>query len=248
MKSSLLLIRLDKILQALRSKRLLRALVQNRVLVGAEHRHILVAKNALQNLATVIDIGANRGQFSLAARHWAPKARIIAFEPLSPPAAIFRKVFKDDSYVTLHQAAVGSVAGEATIHVSSADDSSSLLPISVIQEKLFPGTGEIRTDKISVGRLTDYVETGKIIAPAMLKLDVQGYELEALRGCEELLTRFQYIYAECSFMELYEGQALADVIIAWLRERDFSLKGVYNISYDRNGKSVQGDFLFEKID
>jgi len=45
-------------------------------------------------------------------------------------------------------------------------------------------------------------------------------------------------------MELYKGQALADEVIAWLRERGFALNGVYNMAYDRNGKAVQADFLF----
>lgn len=80
--------------------------------------------------------------------------------------------------------------------------------------------------------------------PAFLKLDVQGFELEALRGCEDLLGHFSNVYAECSFVELYSGQALAHEIISWLRERGFSLSGVYNMGYDRNGRAVQGDFLF----
>jgi len=80
----------------------------------------------------------------------------------------------------------------------------------------------------------------------MLKIDVQGFELQALRGCEELLDCFTYIYVECSFTELYEGQALADEIIEWLRKRNFVLKGIYNPYYDANGVAIQGDFLFAK--
>ena len=78
----------------------------------------------------------------------------------------------------------------------------------------------------------------------LMLLDVQGYELEALKGCDGLLGCFEYVYAECSFMELYEGQPLADTIIAWLRERGFRLQGVYNLTYNPKGRAVQGDFLF----
>ena len=56
--------------------------------------------------------------------------------------------------------------------------------------------------------------------------DEQGFELTALQGCEELLDRFEWVYAECSFIELYEGQALADEVIAWLRERGLRPKEV----------------------
>ena len=75
---------------------------------------------------------------------------------------------------------------------------------------------------------------------------MQSYELEALRGCESLLPHFTWVYCECSFLPLYEGQALADEVIAWLRERGFVLTGVYNMTYDGDGKVVQADFLFER--
>jgi len=86
----------------------------------------------------------------------------------------------------------------------------------------------------------------EIVSPALLKLDVQGYELSALRGCEDLLQAFAWVYVERSFMELYKGQALADDVIAWLRERGYNLSGVYNMAYDRNGRAVQADFLFSR--
>jgi len=82
--------------------------------------------------------------------------------------------------------------------------------------------------------------------PAFLKLDVQGFELEALRGCEDLLDRFACVYAECSFVEMYAGQALADEVIAWLRDRGFRLRGVHNMVYDRGGRAIQADFLFTR--
>ena len=81
--------------------------------------------------------------------------------------------------------------------------------------------------------------------PALLTLDVQGYELEALHGCEALLPSFTWIYCECSFVTLYEGQALASDVIAWLHARDFRLHGVYNLVYDVAGKEGQGDFFFK---
>ncbi|MDP2854676.1 MAG: FkbM family methyltransferase [Smithellaceae bacterium] len=84
---------------------MLDALLRYGVLAGAEHRHVL------SPLGTVVDIGANRGQFSLAVRHWSPEVRVFAFEPLSGPAARFRKVFQGDFKVILHQAAIGPETG-----------------------------------------------------------------------------------------------------------------------------------------
>ena len=76
------------------------------------------------------------------------------------------------------------------------------------------------------------------------KIDVQGFELEVLKGCEDILGKFAYAYIECSFTELYAGQALAYQIISWLEARKFNFTGIYNIGYDNFGKAVQGDFFF----
>ncbi len=240
MKLALLLLRLKKSAQLLRSPLSLKAFFSHRVLAGAEHRHVLGS-----DLATIIDIGANRGQFALAAKKWAPKALVIAFEPLTAAAHKFRQVFRGTSGIIFHQAAIGPQSCSTTIHVSAADDSSSLLSFLPMLEQLFPGTREIRTERVKLGPLSDFVRPEELVHPAMLKMDVQGYELEALRGCENLLGRFSYIYAECSFVALYSGQALADDIIAWLRERGWCLKGIYNMTYDGKGRSIQADFLFE---
>jgi FkbM family methyltransferase len=173
-----------------------------------------------------------------------PEARIFSFEPLPGPAARFHAVFAGDAQVKLYEAAIGPVRGETTIHISKRDDSSSLLPITAKQDALFPGTAEIGTTTVSVGPLHDFVSEDRIGPPALLKLDVQGFELQALQGCESLLHRFAYVYAECSFVELYGNQALADEVIAWLRERGFRLHGVYNMTYDDADRAVQADFLF----
>lgn len=219
------------------------ALRRNRVAAGVEHAAVL---RHLGTMRTVVDIGANRGQFAMVARHCFPEARIVSFEPLAGPAAIYREVFAGDARATLVESAVGPQAGEAQIHVSARDDSSSLLPITARQSALFPGTGETGTATIRVMRLADALPAAEIAAPALLKLDVQGFELQALAGCEEVLDRFDWVYAECSFVELYAGQSLADEVIAWLRDRGLALVGVYNMAYDAQGRAVQADFLFRR--
>lgn len=236
---TLLMTRLDKLFQVLCSGRLLQALVRYGVLAGAEHRHILG-----REFETVVDIGANRGQFALAARRWAPNARVFSFEPLPGPAQMFRSVFAGDQRVSLHEVAIGPQAAQCEMHVSARDDSSSLLPITGAQSEMFPGTAEVSTTMVQVAPLETFIGAEQICAPAMLKLDVQGFEYEALRGCESLLRKFDLVYCECSFVELYSGQRLAADVIEWLSERGFRIKGMFNLAYDGQGQAIQGDFLF----
>jgi hypothetical protein len=102
----------------------------------------------------------------------------------------------------------------------------------------------VGTATIVVGPLDSFVSAAEIESPALLKLDVQGFELKALRGCESLLDQFAFVYVECSFIELYTGQALAHEVVAWLEQRGFRLSGTHNMTRDASGREVQADFLF----
>ncbi len=193
----------------------------------------------------MVDAGANRGQFALVARRWFPKARIIAFEPLPGPASTFRKVFGSDAAAELHEHALGSEAAYKLMHVSQRDDSSSLLPITPLQVRLFPSTTEARAETVRVERLDGLLSPEDIVPPAMFKLDLQGYELRALEGAGKLLACFEYVYCECAFAGLYDGEPLADAVIAFLDSQGFRLAGVYNVGYAPEGYAVQADFLFQ---
>jgi FkbM family methyltransferase len=234
--------KLKKLFRVLMEPMFIEALLSGAA-AGVEHKSALLT---LKGCRYVVDIGANRGQFALIARKCFPDAMIASFEPLPGPAAIFRQVFAGDARVILHESAVGPEAGQAEIHISARDDSSSLLPITERQSTLFPGTAEAGCQSIRVSPLDKALASEEIAELALLKLDVQGFELQALQGCESLLRNFSWVYAECSFVELYEGQALADEVIAWLRERGFMLSGVYNMTYDKEERVIQADFLFAR--
>jgi len=210
------------------------------VAAAVEHEPLLKTLN----FATIVDIGANRGQFSLVARRCFPAAKIIAFEPLTPAAERFRNALRGDSLVILHQVAIGPSKGDATMHVSAEDDSSSLLPITKLQQSLFTGTREVATVTVQVDTLSDRIKEGELQSPALLKIDVQGYEVAALHGCASLLPRFSHVYIECSFVELYAGQALAAEVIDHLSNHGFDLRGVYNVEYHPQGCALQADLLF----
>jgi FkbM family methyltransferase len=211
-----------------------------RVFASTEHDRII---DQLA-LSTVVDIGANRGQFALCIRRLYPKAKIFSFEPLRKPAATYRKVFEKDGRAKLFQKAISAHAGSAEMHVSRWDSSSSLLPFAQAQHDNFPFTEESGLETVSAATLSACLDRHSIEGTALLKLDVQGYELAALRGCEDLLADFAYVYVEASFVELYVGQALATDVIAYLFTKGFKLICVANLSKGRGGRPIQADFLF----
>lgn len=214
-----------------------------KVAAGIEHEKLL--KN-IPSCHLIVDVGANRGQFSLVARRFFPKALIYSFEPQPKPARLYKALFKGDPQVIFFNGGIGPIAGKFPMHVSLKDDSSSLFPISHLQNYFFPGTYKKDEILVEIGPLDYWLKNVMFHSPALLKIDVQGYELEVLRGCENLLDNFQYIYVEASFYELYMGQALADQIVDFLYSKHFRFRGIYNLVYDSKGNSIQGDFFFEK--
>ncbi|VVM04679.1 FkbM family methyltransferase [Methylacidimicrobium tartarophylax] len=233
------LIRKGAKLAALLRDPLYRQGLQLGVAAGIEHERLL----ARHSCSTLVDIGANRGQFALVARRAWPEARIYSFEPLEEPCRRFRKLFAGDAKVGLFPAGIAPKRERRTIHISRKEDSSSLLPIGA-QAEFFPGTEEAGRVDVEVGPLGEWLSAKEIESPAFLKIDVQGFEGEVLRGCEGLLECFACVYVEASFVELYGGQALAGEVVSFLQESGWRLEGVYNLAYAPDGRAIQGDFFF----
>lgn len=239
MSLSLQLKRARKFANTLTRPRQFSALMMHGVLAGNEHLGVLAS-----NINLVVDIGANRGQFALAVRAKLPNARIVSFEPLPEPAATFRRVFDGDSMTELHECAVGNCHEHRLMNVSKRDDSSSLLTATAIQNAHYPGTEAVAMIEVEIAPLNHFLSPDSVFGPALLKIDVQGAEHETLLGCEALLSAFDYIYCECSFVPLYQGQHLASTVICWLDARGFDLIDVHTLDRAESGQALQADFLF----
>lgn len=230
--------RLWKVAMIARHSTYRRALVRG-VAAGVEHESVPFVQ-----AVTVLDVGANRGQFALIARRRFPRASIYAFEPQPEAARLLREMFAGDATFRLHVLALGSVSAELDLHITAADDSSSLLSPTPRQIQAFPGTNEIGRFPVRVERL-DALLSDEITRPSLLKIDVQGAELDVLRGAEHLLAAIDQLYIECSFVELYAGQALVGDVVAYLKDRGFRPAGIFHPTYDDEGHCLQADVLFE---
>ena len=233
-----------------RARKLLRLVVDRRFRAGLRYGVAATIEHAGalagRDFASVVDVGANRGQFTVFAAGLFPRARIFAFEPLPGPYAVLARIAAGHERIRAIRAAIGPQAAPARIHVMDPDDCSSLLAPTGHQSALFPQTRLAGSLPVEMAPLAAFIGPGDLHAPALLKLDVQGFELAALAGCAALLDRFAAIYVECSFMPLYAGQPLADEVLAHLRDQGFRLRGVFNLTHDRSGRAVQADFLCER--
>lgn len=230
-----------------RGNKLARLLLDRRFRAGLRHGVAATVEHeaalAGRDFASVVDIGAHRGQFTLLCAGLYPNARIFAFEPLPGPYAILARIAARHPRIRTHPSAIGPHAGEIQMHVMHPDDCSSLLAPTARQSAIFRGSGRSGMTTVALAPLDAFVTARELEVPCLLKVDVQGFELEALKGCAGLLDRFAAVYVECSFERLYADQALADEVLAHLAERGFGLRGVYNAVCDGAGRAVQADFL-----
>lgn len=192
----------------------------------------------------IIDVGANRGQFSLACRLTLPKVPIVAFEPIPNEAAVFRTVHKGCQHVQLIAVALGESESSATLHLSRSADSSSLLPITQ-QSQYFCQTDEVGTLDVPVRTLDKVSRDWPLSRRQLLKLDVQGFELKVLQGARRFLSECLYVYVECSEVELYEGQALRQEVESFLNSQGFQRASRHNELFHK-GELIQADYLFER--
>lgn len=208
---------------------------------AVEHRAVLRALA----IDGVIDVGANRGQFTLACRLVLAGVPVVAFEPIPAEAAKFRKVHGGRPQVKLIECALGEFRGNAALHLSESADSSSLLPIGRKQTELFAHTAEVGTISVGVQRLDDFSEHWRGRVRQLLKIDVQGFELRVLRGATETLKSCAYVYAECSEVPLYDGQALRSEVESFLVEQGFARQARHNEQCS-GGLLIQADYLFAR--
>jgi len=218
-----------------------RRAVRRGVAAAVEHREVPFG----HDFATVVDVGAHHGQFALLALELFPRSSILCVEPLPGALDRLRATVRADGRVTTFGAAAAAKAGYRQLHVSRKTDSSSLLPILDSYVDAFPGTEEVRTVDVEAKTL-DSMVAERIRRPCLLKVDAQGGELEVLDGAEAVLAQVDVAYVECSFVEFYRGQALADEVIEVFLRGGLRLDGVYSVVRDAMGRCLQADLLFRR--
>ena len=157
---------------------------------------------------TVLDIGANSGQFAGYMRETVGyKGRIISFEPQSAAFAELKKNAADDPNWEVHNIALGETEGPAEINIAGNSFSSSLLSMHSVHLAAAPESAFIGKETVTVRRLdTIFDELCGRARRVYLKSDTQGYEIRVLNGAAGVLERIDFIQIEMVLVPLYEGE------------------------------------------
>lgn len=157
-------------------------------------------------ISTVIDVGANMGQFATKLRASGFTGRIKSFEPIPVHAQKVAALFAGDKNYEMHHCALGATSGTLELNVYKGSDLSSFLQPSIRSRKYF-GSNVALTEKIRVpvcrlDQVKGIIEAGDKV---LLKIDTQGYDLKVFEGATNLLPSIEAVLVECSAIALYEG-------------------------------------------
>jgi FkbM family methyltransferase len=195
--------------------------------------------NARHNFQTLIDIGANNGDYGLHLSKVFGVKEVHAFEPLpNRHAELKAKGF------TLHPVALADRNGEAQFHVNAYDAASSLLPLDDATRKEWPEASEARTIPVKLARLDD-----ELAAPAeeiLIKVDAQGAEEAIIAGGQRIFRAASAVIIEMTFVSLYKGEALFNGVHRQLDALGFGFIGIKDQYQAKNGEPLFAHCIYER--
>ncbi len=201
------------------------------------------------NIKSILDVGANEGQFALDIYKTLRDAKIYSFEPLSMTYSILKKNISPNRNMKAFNFALGDFNGQSNIYRNDYSPSSSMLELGQKHLESYPDNNKVTSEEISVRKLDDFLADSNISLEGnvLLKLDVQGFEDKVLVGAKETLKGVKIIFVEVSFWEMYKTQALFEEIFFLLRDLGFIYRGNYNVAFNnKTGLPIFSDGIFIK--
>ncbi len=196
-------------------------------------------------IKTILDIGANTGQFAKQFHEIFPHARLYSFEPLRDCYEELVNNFEGVQQFKAFNLALGNETGKVEIHRSEYSPSSSLLPMAESHKISFPFSQKEIIEEINVVKLDDIANQLEIQDPLLIKIDVQGFEDKVIAGGAETVKKANVVITELSVEELYNGQKLFDDIYNTLKGLGFQYRGNYQqLNSPNDGRVLQMDGIF----
>ncbi len=196
-------------------------------------------------VSVVFDLGARVGKTVAKYRDLFPMAEIFCFEPFDDSYSVLATTHRDASRVKPQKLAVSDNVGTQAFHCSDQSDMNSLLPLSNGASLLTTATAS-RVINVETTTLDAFCAQHRLNRIQVLKMDIQGAELKALRGAAGLLEQqaIDLVYTEMNFGQLYEGQGTFHDVSRLLSIYGYSLYGLYNIAYSASGPIGWADAIF----
>jgi FkbM family methyltransferase len=194
------------------------------------------------NPQTIFDVGASDGAWSKFIVPLFPEARYELFEPGVDAYERYgrgmQRRLKAHPNFHLHKTALGSAPGKITLHADEHFVGGTTLAI----DPAIPGFTRY---EVPVTTIDDVVARGQAPIPNLVKIDVQGGELDILKGAEQTLPHVEVLHLELWLTRGYGPKTPLLVEVAlWLRERGFDLRDFADCYRNPEGVRCTQDCVF----
>jgi FkbM family methyltransferase len=196
---------------------------------------------------TVLDIGANNGQFAADVFRAFPGVTVYSFEPITE--CYERLLLMREQQPTLRpiQLALSDRDGEMDFWLSRFRDSSSIQEMMPTHTEAWPHTEIEAKIRVPIARLDSIASELNLKPPVFAKLDVQGHELAVINGGRETLSLCQRVMLECNFAPLYKGQPSFTQLYDELHSLGFFFDGFISaLRHPKTLEQLSSDAVFYK--
>lgn len=201
------------------------------------------------NVQIILDVGAHIGQTCERYNGLFPGAHIYSFEPFLQTFEQLKTNVSKLGNATPIPYAIGKTEGVREFYSNSASYTNSLFAATdeaALWVEPFEQIRNVGKTQVSTTTLDKFCHQYHIEQIDILKLDVQGGELEAFQGAVGLLERqaIQLIYTETMFVPVYSGQPLFHDLSAFLAKYGYGLYNLYDLEYGNNAQLKWGNCIF----
>lgn len=196
-------------------------------------------------LHCVVDGGACVGNWTRLIKRIYPHARVLMIEPQASHQPVLQALATHygASVEAVHALVGPRERNEVPFHV--LDDGAGGTGSSVLAERSDVPRHVVKMPMTTIDRL---VAERAWLRPDLIKLDVQGYELEVLEGARAALQSVPFVLLEVSTLQYNDGSPLIHDVLAWMRRAGYVTYDVFDLTRRRDGVLLQADLLFVRAD
>ncbi len=202
------------------------------------------------SIRTVLDIGANTGQFANMIVRACPDLQALhSFEPLEACQSELGQALSGDPRHYIHVFGIGDRDEERLFNHAEFSPCSSILSPNAVLTADHPGAGRIRKETIQLRTLDGWTAENTLDDEILVKIDVQGFEDKVISGGSATLRRARFVVLEVPFVQLYEDQPLFHDIYLQLHNLGLLFRGTLSQNIRKSdGRVLEADALFERAD
>ncbi len=185
---------------------------------------------------TVIDVGAYTGGWTSKVINTYPEARFIMLEAQPDKKSLLDNVCNNNNNIECYISLLGSKE-KSTVPYYLMETGSSVLEENTEYDR--------EITKLPMHTLDNIIDPDTIEQPCFLKLDVQGYEIEVLKGASKLMKKTDVILLEISILEYNKGAPLLAEVIQFMDSNGFSVFDITDLKRTTTDRALfQADVFF----